>query len=139
MPGQPGAEYQEAARLLRDWLAEGILVTEDEPALYLYQQRLAAPGPDGDGVLQRGLIGAVRLAPPEARIVLPHEDVMPGPVLGRRQLMEATEANLEPIFLLYDGGPDTVTARLSRRGGRGRAARAQRPDRATASSTRCGR
>ena len=34
----------EAARLLRDWLAEGILVTDDEPALYLYQQRLADPG-----------------------------------------------------------------------------------------------
>jgi uncharacterized protein (DUF1015 family) len=113
VPGQPGAEYHEAARLLRDWLAEGILVTDEEPTLYLYQQRLAAPGPDGDGVLQRGLIGAVRLAPPEARIVLPHEDVMPGPVLGRRQLMEATQANLEPIFLLYDGGPDTVTARLT--------------------------
>ncbi len=113
VPGQPGAEYHEAARLLRDWLAEGILVTDDEPTLYLYQQRLAAPGPDGDGVLQRGLIGAVRLAPPEARIVLPHEDVMPGPVAGRRQLMEATQANLEPIFLLYDGGPDTVTARLT--------------------------
>ncbi len=113
VPGQPGAEYQEAARLLRDWLAEGILATEDQPALYLYQQRLARPGPGGDGVLQRGLIGAVRLAPAEARIVLPHEDVMPGPVLGRRQLMEATQANLEPIFLLYDGGPDTVTARLS--------------------------
>jgi len=113
-PGQPWGDYQEAARLLRDWLAEGVLVTEDVPALYLYQQRLVDPGPGaGDGVLQRGLIGTVRLAPPEARIVLPHEDVMPGPVLGRRQLMEATEANLEPIFLLYDGGPDTVTARLT--------------------------
>jgi hypothetical protein len=31
-------------------------------------------------VLQRGLIGAVRLAPPGARVVLPHEDVMPGVV-----------------------------------------------------------
>ncbi len=113
VPGQPGAEYREAARLLRDWLTEGILVAENEAALYVYQQRLSAPGPAGDGVLQRGLIGSVRLAPPEARIVLPHEDVMPGPVLGRRQLMEATEANLEPIFLLYDGGPDTVTARLT--------------------------
>jgi uncharacterized protein (DUF1015 family) len=29
---------------------------------------------------------------------------MPGPVTGRRELMEATQANLEPIFLLYDGG-----------------------------------
>ncbi|HEY9240833.1 MAG TPA: DUF1015 domain-containing protein [Streptosporangiaceae bacterium] len=113
-PGQPWGDYQEAARLLRDWLGEGVLVTEDAPALYLYQQRLVDPGPGaGDGVLQRGLIGAVRLAPPEARIVLPHEDVMPGPVAGRRQLMEATQANLEPIFLLYDGGPDTVTARLT--------------------------
>ena len=55
-------------------------------------------------MLQRGLIGAVRLAPAADRIVLPHEDVMAGPVRGRRQLMEATRANLEPIFLLYQGG-----------------------------------
>ena len=106
-PGRPGEEYHHAARLLADWRREGILVTGDGPALYVYEQRLsgAAGGAGGDaGVLQRGLIGAVRLAPPGARIVLPHEDVMPGPVRGRRQLMEATQANLEPIFLLYEGG-----------------------------------
>jgi uncharacterized protein (DUF1015 family) len=34
---------------------------------------------------------------------LPHENVMPGPVAGRRRLMEATRANLEPILLVYDG------------------------------------
>ena len=116
VPGHPGAEYQEAARLLGSWLAEGILAAEDRPALYVYQQRLvdpAAGSPGGDGVIQRGLIGAVRLAPPAARIVLPHEDVMPGPVRGRRQLMEATQANLEPIFLLYDGGPGSAAIRLS--------------------------
>ena len=73
-------------------------------------------------MLQRGLIGAVRLAPPGARIVLPHEDVMPGPVRGRRQLMEATQANLEPIFLLYEGGQDSAATRVAApgRGGRGR-------------------
>ena len=43
VPGQPGAEYQEAARLLRDWLAEGVLAAENQPALYLYQQRLVDP------------------------------------------------------------------------------------------------
>ena len=106
-PGRPGEEYHHAARLLADWQREGILVTGDEPALYVYEQRLSgtAGGASGDeGVLQRGLIGAVRLAAPGDRIVLPHEDVMPGPVRGRRQLMEATQANLEPIFLLYEGG-----------------------------------
>jgi uncharacterized protein (DUF1015 family) len=102
-PGRPGEEYHDAARLLADWQREGILVAGDEPALYVYEQRAAGTA-GREGVLQRGLIGAVRLAPPGARVVLPHEDVMPGPVRGRRQLMEATQANLEPIFLLYEGG-----------------------------------
>jgi uncharacterized protein (DUF1015 family) len=102
-PARPGEEYHDAARLLADWRREGILVAGDEPALYVYEQRLTGTAGD-EGVLQRGLIGTVRLAPDAARIVLPHEDVMPGPVRGRRQLMEATQANLEPIFLLYEGG-----------------------------------
>ena len=103
-PGRPGEEYHDAARLLGDWRREGILVAADQPALYVYEQRLSGTAGAEDSVLQRGLIGAVRLAPSGARIVLPHEDVMPGPVRGRRQLMEATRANLEPIFLLYEGG-----------------------------------
>jgi uncharacterized protein (DUF1015 family) len=116
-PGRPGGRYGEAARLLREWQRHGILVTDAQPALYVYEQHADAEHPeasDGLGaslaggpatgrVVQRGLIGALRLAPPGSGIVLPHEDVMPGPVTGRRQLMEATRANLEPIFLLYDG------------------------------------
>ncbi len=99
-----GTAYDDAGRLLRDWQAEGILVPDPEPALYVYEQSLPA-GP----VLQRGLIGALQLAPLGAGPILPHEDVIPGPVTGRRQLMEATGANLEPIFLLYDG-PDEPAA-----------------------------
>jgi len=110
-PGHPGEEYHDAAMLLREWRRDGVLVADEQPALYVYEQR--RPGGTGPQVLQRGLIGALRLAPPSARIVLPHEDVMPGPVRGRRQLMEATEANLEPIFLLYDGGGDSAATRLS--------------------------
>jgi len=103
-----GAAYADAARLLRDWQDDGILVPDPLPALYVYEQRLPA-GP----VLQRGLIGALRLAPLGAGPVLPHENVIPGPVAGRRQLMEATGANLEPIFLLYDGsGPGAATAQI---------------------------
>ena len=108
-PGRPGEEYHDAARLLADWQRDGILVAGDEPALYVYEQRKA----DSGRVLQRGLIGAVRLAPPGDRIVLPHEDVMPGVVRGRRQLMEATQANLEPIFLLYEGGQDSAASRVA--------------------------
>jgi len=97
-PACAGPAYADAARLLRDWQDDGILVPDPVPALYVYEQALP-----GHHVLQRGLIGALRLAPLDGGPVLPHEDVIPGPVAGRRQLMEATGANLEPIFLLYDG------------------------------------
>jgi uncharacterized protein (DUF1015 family) len=124
-PGHPAGQYGEAARLLREWQDQGILVPDAQPALYVYEQRLddtgaarrpAGPGggPAGGGrVVQRGLIGALRLEAPGAGIVLPHEDVMPGPVAGRRQLMEATQANLEPIFLLYDGTGGSAATRLA--------------------------
>jgi uncharacterized protein (DUF1015 family) len=119
-PGHPGGQYGEAARLLRQWQDQGILEPDAQPALYVYEQRLDGPdaarphaGPGGGRVVQRGLIGALRLAPPAAGIVLPHEDVMPGPVAGRRQLMEATQANLEPIFLLYDGVAGSAATRLA--------------------------
>jgi hypothetical protein len=73
------------------------------PALYVYEQK-------GAGVLQRGLIGDVGLIDPGERIILPHEDVVPGPIADRLALMSTTQANLEPIFLLYDGGNGTATA-----------------------------
>ena len=107
---------QLAAGLLRDWLGTGVLRPDPRPALYVYEQAL--PVGDGDGweVVQRGLIGALRLVPPGSPSVLPHEDVMPGPVEGRRELMATTQANLEPIFLLYNEdvadahrGPGTAT------------------------------
>ena len=107
---------QLAARDLYGWLASGVLVRDPEPALYAYEQSVPAnggdtPGTGGSGVsrwevLQRGLIGALRLVPAGSPSVLPHEDVMPGPVEGRRELMETAQANLEPIFLLYDSGED---------------------------------
>ncbi|MEU7000692.1 DUF1015 family protein [Nonomuraea sp. NPDC046570] len=96
-------KYAEARDTLRAWLASGILVVDEHPALYVYEQ-------SGPGVLQRGLIGDVFLAAPEQHIVLPHEDVMPGPVADRLALMSTTEANLEPIFLLYGGGGGPATA-----------------------------
>jgi uncharacterized protein (DUF1015 family) len=106
--GNPGDAYTDAARLFRDWQEQGILLPDPRPALYVYEQALG-----GETIIQRGLIGALRLAPLGAGPVLPHEDVLPGPVTGRRQLMETTGANLEPIFLLYNGdGADRPAARL---------------------------
>ncbi|MFJ6726597.1 DUF1015 domain-containing protein [Streptomyces sp. NPDC091281] len=93
----PAARNEQAADTLRSWLAEGVLAADPEPALYVYEQRHA------DGMLQRGLIGTLRVSEPSAGVVLPHEDVMPHVVADRAALMRATHANLEPLLLTYRG------------------------------------
>lgn len=106
--GQHGSPYGKAAAELAGWLAAGILIIDPEPALYVYEQA------DGEAVVQRGLIGALRLVPLSAGVILPHEDVAPGPVAGQRKLMESVRANLEPIFLLYEGGNGVSTGLVDR-------------------------
>ena len=39
-PGRPGGPYGEAARLMREWKDQGILVPDPQPALYVYEQRV---------------------------------------------------------------------------------------------------
>ncbi|MFF7380062.1 DUF1015 domain-containing protein [Streptomyces massasporeus] len=106
----PSARNERAADTLRRWLSEGVLTTDPEPGLYVYEQR------DGNGMLQRGIIGALRVSDPAEQVVLPHEDVMPHIVADRAALMRATSANLEPLLLTYRGDSSmTTTADLIER------------------------
>jgi uncharacterized protein (DUF1015 family) len=97
LDGQPGSAYAAAASLLAAWRSSGVLVPDPTPALYVYEME------EGES-RTRGLVGAVGLTPPEAGVVLPHENTMAGPVADRLALTEATQANLEPIYLVYSGG-----------------------------------
>ncbi|MFC7923703.1 DUF1015 domain-containing protein [Streptomyces cinereoruber] len=108
-----GTRHRKAAVTLDRWLADGVLAPDPVPALYVYEQR-------GDGILQRGIIGALELSAPEAGVVLPHEDVMPHVVEDRAALMRTTAANLEPLLLTYvgeedGGGADAVIERATER------------------------
>ncbi|MGW1023201.1 DUF1015 family protein [Streptomyces sp. NPDC002577] len=96
----PETRNEQAADTLARWLSEGILAPDPEPGLYVYEQR------SGD-VLQRGVIGALRLTEAAEGIVLPHEEVMPHIVADRAALMRATAANLEPLLLTYRGNGAT--------------------------------
>jgi uncharacterized protein (DUF1015 family) len=96
-PDGAGDRYAAAGRRLREWCDTGVLRPDPVPALYVYEEQHG-------GHVQRGLVGALGLTPAEDGIVLPHENTMAGPVADRLSLMEAVEADLEPIFLVYDGG-----------------------------------
>lgn len=99
----PEARNQQAAETLRAWLTQGILAPDPEPSLYIYEQR------DGS-ILQRGVIGALRLSEADEGIVLPHEGVMTHVVEDRAALMRATSANLEPLLLTYRSNGDATGA-----------------------------
>ncbi len=81
---------------LRKWRDKAFLRADDEPGLYLYEYTV-------DGTTVRGLIGVVGLRDASEQVILPHEDVMAGPVDDRAVLMRTTETNLEPILLVHEG------------------------------------
>jgi uncharacterized protein (DUF1015 family) len=96
--GEGDARYQEAARLLAAWKAEGILRAETDRSLYFYQQDFSFAG---RAYARRGFLAAVRLEPFDRRVVLPHERTLSGPKEDRRRLMRATRTQISPVFALY--------------------------------------
>jgi uncharacterized protein (DUF1015 family) len=115
--GEGDAKYGHAGALLERWRTEGVLVRDEEPAFYRYDQTFRAPGqaPGSPATKRRGFLALVRLAPFSQRIVLPHERTLSGPKEDRLKLFRATRANLSPGFMLYrdprrelDGPLDTA-------------------------------
>ena len=106
--------YAAGAATWRAWLSDGTLTTDDVPRLYVYEQAGAS--------MLAGVVAAVGLHGRDCGAacgaILPHEDVMPGPVIDRLNVLRATQANLEPILLAYSGGDataDVVADVLARR------------------------
>jgi uncharacterized protein (DUF1015 family) len=88
--------YRAVRSRLQKWRDKALLRADDDAALYLYEYAV-------DGTVVRGLIGVAGLREEGERVILPHEDVMAGPVDDRTVLMRTTETNLEPILLVHEG------------------------------------
>ncbi len=97
----PDSEEQ-AARDFRAWREEGVL-HEEEPAFWALEQRYV--GPDGVDRTRRGVVVSLKAVPYGERVVLPHERTHAEVKEGRLRLVHAVGAQLEPIFLLYEGLP----------------------------------
>jgi uncharacterized protein (DUF1015 family) len=93
-----GDPYQGAADRLDRWVRDGRFAVDHERAVYVYEMT------DTAGATTRGLVGALQLRDPLDGVVLPHENTMAGPVADRLALMQTTDANVEMIYLVYDGG-----------------------------------
>ena len=93
--------YDHAAQTFEQWLDQGVLVRDDEPALWILTQEYTDP--EGHQRIRSGFFAAVRVTDYGPGRIRPHERTHPGPKEDRLRLTRATQANLSPIFSLYSG------------------------------------
>ncbi len=90
--------FTRAAKYLDQWLREGVLKQDSDPAVYVYKQEFSQ---DGKPCEVSGLVMAVRLHDYSDNIILPHETTLAKPKSQLIELMRHTQANLDSIYGLY--------------------------------------
>jgi uncharacterized protein (DUF1015 family) len=92
--------YESVARLFEEWQREGILIRDEMPAIYFLTHRYALK--DGKEKERKGFIALARIEDFSSGAIRPHEATLAAPKEDRLRLMLACNANLSPIFALYD-------------------------------------
>ena len=100
--------YAQAAATMADWRQRGVLVREDEPAVWVLRQDYQAP--DGARRTRTGVLARLRVDEYGPGRIRPHERTHPGPKEDRLKLTRATRTNLSPIFSLFPD-PDGAAGR----------------------------
>jgi uncharacterized protein (DUF1015 family) len=96
--GNPAARH--AAGILKKWKAQGILVKDNVPAIYIYYQFFTLPG-QADEFCRKGFICNIKVYDWDENVVLRHEETMPKSVNDRVELLAQTQLNVSPTHGLY--------------------------------------
>ena len=88
--------YENACYLLHQWLEEGVLRTDDEPAFYVY--RMGYHDEAGHALQTAGVIGALELSEPGTQGVFPHEQTTPKAHSDRLEMLRSCRANLSAVW-----------------------------------------
>ena len=86
--------YAKGVSNLRRLIAEGVLIREDTPSYYVYQQRM------GNHV-QAGVVGAASCAEYEQGLIKRHEFTRKDKEDDRTRHVDEQNANAEPVFFTY--------------------------------------
>jgi len=103
---EASADYTSIRETLDAWRASGVLLHEAAPACYVMSQRFK--GPSGEPLERIGFFAELGLEAYENRVVRPHERTLAGPKADRLKLLQAAEANLSSVFLLYEDREDAL-------------------------------
>ncbi len=109
-PGDAADErYERAARYLKNWRREGVLMTEADPAIYVYHQVFRT---DAGEFTRHGFMARLTLEPFGEGSVFPHEETHAAAKADRLKLLTACRTNLSQIFGIYPDPQNEVQQRL---------------------------
>jgi len=103
--------YNAVAQLLGEWRSQGILERDETPALYFMAHRFKLKG--GEQKLRHGFFALVQLQELDGGDIRPHEKTLDAPKEDRLKLMLACQAQLSPIFALYDDAKQGINRMLA--------------------------
>jgi uncharacterized protein (DUF1015 family) len=91
-------KYETARQRIQNWIREGILAKDEEPAVFVCRQEFEL---FGRTLIRTGLIAALRLYSYSENIVFPHEVTYEEPKTDRLNMLRAVQKDLEPVFLIF--------------------------------------
>ena len=90
--------YKDAGNTLKSWLDDGILKTDNEEGIYVYEEDFECEGKD---YKIKGIIVRVKLEEFSKGVVLPHEETLSKAKEDRFNLMSETFCNFSQVYSMY--------------------------------------
>jgi uncharacterized protein (DUF1015 family) len=109
-------QYSRARDYLEKWIAEGILIRDEQETMYAYSEEYTLA--DEPPKIRQGFIALGKLEEFGKGGVKPHERTLAGPKADRLNLMRATGAQFGLIFMLYSDLSGEVNGTLAKFCGR---------------------
>jgi uncharacterized protein (DUF1015 family) len=98
LPDGEDDKYANAAKIYKNLLDQNILVKDDKPCFYVYEQIYEFGGRE---YVRTGFVGLLKLEELGKGSVYPHEKTLSGPKKDRFELMKECKTNFSQIFGLY--------------------------------------
>lgn len=111
LDGDNGANvYTRAGDCWRQWIADGIVTEDSQPAIYAYYQVFTV---DGTEYTRRGMCAMVELQDYGEGGVKPHERTLDAPKQDRFKLLTHTDTHFGQVFQLYPDDDNEVAGILA--------------------------
>lgn len=98
-PAAGDAGYGTMGETFSSWRANGTVVQDKEPAIYLLEQRYSW---EGSPFVRTGILARFKVEPDGSRLIRPHEKTRGPAKEDRFAALKATRSNFSPIFMFFE-------------------------------------